>query len=295
MENSPNNSSRFLDESGEHLTNDAITQFIHPRESFSEEDKLLIENHLADCPDCSKRYYEVLNAEPGDKEIEESINVSEDDDIILKEEPVDISGAPPPPAHKMAVSNPLLRNPKFWILATGLLVIIFIWFFFLSSDEAETNEVTDSENPEMMQDIEDDPIDMPEENLPPPSNENQQGENTPANQNEEEFTMPEGDSFAENPVYEEMIMYNSTLNNSISLNEPSMGETMGSPLHFHWQKPENIRYVQLIVITNEGKSVYNSTLGGNEITIDKKLAEGLYYVKLSAGSGNEALGKFYVR
>ena len=103
------------------------------------------------------------------------------------------------------------------------------------------------------------------------------------------------DLFAANITLENFINRNNRSESEVEIISPSIGAQVQMPVTFNWMTANNNMILKFVILTNQNKPVYEKSISGKTLTIDKKLPAGLYYWKLESASNIEAMGKFIIR
>lgn len=101
--------------------------------------------------------------------------------------------------------------------------------------------------------------------------------------------------FAANTVLENFINRNVRSEKTIEIILPERGAEVSTTITFEWKKINSFGSLLLSVVDNKNNPVYEITVDGNRLTIDKNLKPGLYYWKLQSEGKLETVGKFYVK
>jgi hypothetical protein len=100
------------------------------------------------------------------------------------------------------------------------------------------------------------------------------------------------DNFAESANLEDLVQtdFRST---SIEVISPLNGDAVHAPIRFQWKA--TVEEMTLKILTNKERTVLSETVTGNALTVERKLAPGLYYWKLETKKELVFTGKFLVR
>ena len=266
MDNFLDEYSNWLDESEEHLSNQAIATFINLKRLLSDKEKQFIEDHLNSCSQCKSKY-EQIAAE--DKEMDKLAN---------EEKPVT----------ERIGQGKIFTLPKVvrYAAAAVILITMFfaVYYLFIKKDEVL---ITEKDKPEMIIDTSKNLAEHDSTGKPQIVEPEKKRQEKP-----EEKIQPE--SFTANDVLENFINRNIRSETKINILQPGIGDTVSLPITFKWNRQTDAGYNELIIVNNKNKSLYQVEISGEEITIDKKLSEGLYYWKILVKNKLEAVGKFYI-
>jgi len=259
--------SKILDETGGHLSFQALATYLNLKEKLSSKEKNFIESHLKTCTACKEKYKTVL---------EEDIEL----DNILGDYEI---------TRSVAKTSRIFSITKYWKYAAAAAIVIaiaalFYFFFLVPGDEILTEESIPTE-----QQI------QSEESLT--TQQSELDKPTPEQKTEEERkAIPNGqETFAENSVLENFINRNIRSEKTIEIISPEIGADVGSTITFEWKRINSAGAVLLSVVDNKNNTVYEMTVDGTSLTMDKKFKAGLYYWKILVGEKLESVGKFYVR
>lgn len=117
----------------------------------------------------------------------------------------------------------------------------------------------------------------------------QEGEKLPKKEKK-----PDQELFAVNNVLENFINRNVRSENKIFIISPELSDTVHAPITFKWKATTTVKDLKLILVDNKNIITYLVSVAGNELTMDKKLNDGLYYWKLEADGTLETVGKIFV-
>ncbi|MEP0861687.1 MAG: hypothetical protein HRF52_09660 [Ignavibacterium sp.] len=267
MENFLTEYSTLLDDSKEHLSNQALAVYLNLAENLSAKEKIFIENHLKSCSFCRENFEKIVTE---DKEMDEII--SADNSLI--------SG------------DKLIKNPRIIKLirysAVAVIIIatgISIYYLFKSTDEREVAQRKKIENEidSIKNNINQEVIKFPQIS---------ETENIEAEKQKEQF---DKQLFATNIVLENFINRNIRSRLSSQILNPGIGDTVISPIKFKWQQSNKSDNNKLIIVDNKNRTIYQITISGTEITVNQKFKRGLYYWKLLSDDKLELVGKFFIR
>lgn len=100
------------------------------------------------------------------------------------------------------------------------------------------------------------------------------------------------DNFIESPNMEDLVQtdFRST---SVDVISPLNGDVVQTPIRFRWKAQDE--ELTLKILTNKERTVLSKSVTGDALTVDRKLAPGLYYWKLETKKELIYTGKFLVR
>lgn len=267
MENFINEYSKILDETGGHLSFQALATYNNLKEKLSSKEKNFIESHLKSCIACNEKYKTVLEE---DIELDAILEYNE---IIQKET-------------STAKTINIISYWKYTAAAVIVIGITAVFYFLITSKNEEilTDKITTQDiykrndkaqadssswlnKPEQEEKIEDESITHRESN----------------------------ETFAANTVLENFINRNVRSEKTIEIISPKIGADVGSSILFKWKRISSIEPLVLTIVDNKNSPIYEMTVEGSKFTLDKKLKTGLYYWKLFSNNNLQTLGKFYVK
>lgn len=259
--------SKWLDETKEHLSNQAIAAYSNLNEVLSDKEKQFIENHLKSCSDCRSNFVRI-SAE--DKEM---------DELSAGEEAI----APIKKSVKIFTIQKLIRYSAAAVILIALAVAAYYVFIkkseVLITENNNRQTEIDTSNNEMKQDTTKIP-----KTVEPEKNQEKKPEKISTEEN-----------FAANDLLENFINRNVRSETKIKIVYPGIGDTLNFPITFKWDQSNTTDSDKLIIVDNKNKLIYLTEISGKEITIDKQFDSGLYYWKLEVNGKLEAVGKFYFR
>ena len=268
MENNIEEYSKWLDEAKVHLSNEAIATFFNLEKILSAKEKKFVENHIATCEECKKKF-EQISAE--DKELDA---VAEEEEKVPDEEikePV-----------KTYTFEKIIKYSIAAVVGVGLVLATYFSFF-----QEEKTVVTEKKIPEPMTDTLH-KITKPDSMSIPVM--------TKADDKTRQDVDAEKNlkSFAVNELLENFVHRNVRSETDIEIVQPEIEDTIKFPFTFKWNQKSFSGTNRLIIVNNENKPLYQAEIGGKEITIDQKLASGLYYWKIESNGKLAAIGKFFI-
>ncbi|MBI2428247.1 MAG: hypothetical protein HYV29_05525, partial [Ignavibacteriales bacterium] len=115
----------------------------------------------------------------------------------------------------------------------------------------------------------------------------------PSEQNIAEVSL-DPERFVPNQVLENFVERTVRSSSGITLIAPTTGDTVAFPFAFKWKGNDLGKNVVVTVVDNTNSDVWSETSSSSELTSEKKLAPGLYYIKLSTDQKLVQVGKFVV-
>ena len=100
------------------------------------------------------------------------------------------------------------------------------------------------------------------------------------------------DNFTESPNLDDLV-HTDFRSTSVEVIAPLNGEIVKAPIRFKWKASNE--EMTLKILTNKERTVLSKTVTGDALTVEKKLAPGLYYWKLETEKELIYTGKFLVR
>ena len=267
MENIIEEYSKWLDDSKEHLSNQALATYANLKDFLSEKEKQFVEIHLKNCAVCEDRLNRITIE---DKEMEVAI---ED-----KHEPVHMPEKP----LKVFNLQKVFKYSVAAVIVIGLLLATYFSFF-----QEEKVVITERKKPEPKTDT----LMKPTR---PVSDSIQLVQEAGKKLQEDTLKIPELKSFAANEILENFVHRNVRSETEIEIIQPDIDDTIKFPYTFKWKQKSFSGSNKLIIVDNQNNSLYQAEIGGKEITIDQKLSNGLYYWKLESNGKLEAVGKFFI-
>ena len=259
--------SKILDETGGHLSFQALATYLNLKEKLSSKEKRFIESHLKVCTVCKEKYKIVL---------EEDIEL----DSILGDYEITKS---------VAKTSRIFSITKYWKYTAAAAIVItiaalFYFSFLVPGDEILTEESIPTE--QQIQSKESLTTQQSELDKPTPEQKTE----------EENLAVPKGyESFAANSVLENFINRNIRSEKTIEIISPEIGADVGTTITFEWKRINSSGPLLFSVVDNKNNTVYEMTVDGTSLTTDKKFKAGLYYWKLQSEGKLEAVGKYFVR
>ena len=257
MENLLEDYSKLLDDSTEHLSYQAIAAYLNLKEQLSDKERNFVERHIKICSECKKKY-ELIQAE--DLEIDTG--------------------------RKQQLKFFRLAGYRKYAAAAVIIIGILAALYILFQPEKVkllTEDVSPKDSSGRTEIVSVDST----AHLQKPEPVEESKKEIISNKDEE--------LFAVNTVLENFINRNIRSNKTIEIISPEIGDTVSSTITFEWKRINPIGRLVLTVVDNKNTPVYEMTVEGSTLVIDKKLKAGLYYWKLEADGKLEAVGKFYVK
>ncbi|MEW5799790.1 MAG: hypothetical protein AB1728_12375 [Bacteroidota bacterium] len=100
--------------------------------------------------------------------------------------------------------------------------------------------------------------------------------------------------FIPNQILENFIERTVRSSSGIMLIAPNIGDTIVFPFTFKWKGNNAGKNIAVTVVDNKNSEVWKETSSSSELISEKKLAPGLYYIKLQLGEKLVYVGKFVV-
>lgn len=251
----------LLDDSKEHLSNQAIATYQNLTELLSAKEKSFIERHIEDCNECKSKFATIQ------AENLEMDNISEER-VILKER------------KKITNIFSLRSVVKYSVAAAIVFGILFIADYIFLNEKTVNKKSPIAHNLDSLKNSKDSIS-----SLHIVENEN----------NRTDEIAVDGENFAENNILENFISRNIRSEKTVEIISPKIGAEVGTKIKFEWERIAPIGQPKLTIVDNKNLQVYEITVAGNTLTIDKKFKPGLYYWKLTSDDKLEAVGKFYVK
>ncbi len=268
MDNFLEKYSNWLDESKEHLSNEAIATYLNLKNILSEKEKEFIENHLKLCTECEKKFNLVV-AE--DKEMDEASLEEEHNQDIEKKEAI-----------KIFTLERIVKYSVAAIIAVGLVLATYYSFF-----QEEKVIITERKKTEHKLDTLRKSVSMDSISIPLVKEAEKEGQ-------EKVKLKTDLKSFAVNDILESFVHRNIRSETEIEIMQPDIDDTIKFPFTFKWTQKSFMGTNKLLIVDNQNKTLYQADISGKEITIDQKLTDGLYYWKLETNGKLGVVGKFFV-
>ena len=252
--------SRLLDESKEHLSNQAIAIYLNLKELLSEKEKKFIEKHIEVCKECKSRF-DIIQSE----ELE-LLNIKDDLERLNE-------------SKKTKKIFPLQRLIKYAAAA------VIFFGLLITADYIFLNKNTGGKKSDVVQQT--DSLNNRIDSIKSPQLVEKEIDAT----NDIAFSK---ESFTENKTLENFIGRNMRSEKTVEIISPEIGSRLSSTIKFEWKRNNIEGPLTLTIIDNKNNNVYKETVDDSTLTLTKKLKQGLYYWKLSTPEKVEAVGKFYV-
>ncbi len=257
---------KYLDESGEHLSDEILTNYYSDKDILTEEEILFIDSHLQNCRECKAKIKSYSNVISPD--IDQSFDYNRK-----------FSGS-----ENKSWLNKYFNYIKYISVILFIILIFIIMFYDPDAGKKQSNVFVDK-IPDTM-DI----------SLQMPSN-NQQSLNNEKIYNEKDVISRPGatELFFHNVLLENFIHQSKTETRKITISSPALDELVTSSISFKWKMNSAAGNIQFVIVDNKNTSLYNSTVSGSGLTIEKRFKDGLYYWKIYSAGNLEAVGRFIVR
>lgn len=252
--------SRLLDESKEHLSNQAIAIYLNLNELLSEKEKKFIEKHIEVCKECKSRF-DIIQSE--DLEL---LNIKDDLESLNESKK----------SKKIFPWSPLIKYSAAAVIFLGLLII---------ADYVFLNKNTGGKKSDVVQRADSLNNRIDSTKSPQPVEKEIDATNDIA------FS---GENFTENKTLENFIGRNIRSEKTVEIISPEIGSRLSSTIMFEWKRNNIEGPLTLTIVDNKNNNVYKETVDDSTLIFTKKLKQGLYYWKLSTKEKVEAVGKFYV-
>lgn len=258
---------KYFDESGEHLSHDTVINYNSLKDSFTAEEISFIDSHLQNCKECNAKV-----------KSNENVNTSESDlslNYIRKE--------------SVPGSNSRLKKYFNHIKYTSFILffaLVFIIMFYDPDAGKRQNNILVDRIPDTMDISLQNPLD------------NQSPENNNAKVYTEKDVFSRQDvpeAFFYNVLLENFMHQSRTETRKITITSPALDELVTSSISFKWKMNSSAGNLQFVIVDNKNTSLYNSTVSGSGLTIEKRFKDGLYYWKIYSAGNLEAVGRFIVR
>ncbi len=267
MDNFLDNYSKLLDESTEHLSNQAIATYVNIGFGLTNKEKLFIENHLKSCSKC-RNIYEKIIVE--DKEIDELLS-------DIHSEIAETSNS------KKFLLIKLIKYSAAAVITIAV-VLGFYFLLIIKSEEkiAETNTVNTNTDSSVSKSISE-------------STKASELAETVNKKEEKQSRKTNDELFATNDVLENFINRNVRSQQKLKITHPSVGDSVKIPITFNWEFFSQVDSVRIMVVDNKNRTIYDTVICGKEFKLDSDLRKGLYYWKLFYDDKLETVGKFYLK
>lgn len=267
MENFLEDYTKWLDESKEHLSNQAIATYLNLREVLSDKEKRFIENHLKSCSECKSKF-ERISAE--DKEM---------DDLLVEEDSATSATRPV----KIFTLQKFIR----YSAAAAILIALAlsVYYVFINKEEVL---LTENNKPKTGIDTLKNAIQSDTTSLPKRVEPEKILEKKP-----EKITTEK--DFAANDILENFVNRNIRSESEIKILQPKIGDTVHIPTTFKWDQNNIAGSNNFVIVNNKNLEIYEAEAIGSEIIIDRTFERGLYYWKIFTNDKLEAVGKFYIK
>lgn len=100
--------------------------------------------------------------------------------------------------------------------------------------------------------------------------------------------------FVPNAMLENFVARTVRSSSGARFSAPRMGDTLSVPFTLRWFPQEGKHVYALSIVDNKNNEVWRGATGDAEITVEKQLEPGLYYVKLEADAKLADVGKFVI-
>lgn len=100
--------------------------------------------------------------------------------------------------------------------------------------------------------------------------------------------------FIPNQTLENFVERTVRSSSDISLIAPDTGDTVAFPFTFRWKGNDAGKKVVVTVVDNKNSDMWSEISSSSELTSEKKLEPGLYYIKLQSNDKLLQVGKFVV-
>lgn len=100
--------------------------------------------------------------------------------------------------------------------------------------------------------------------------------------------------FIPNQILENFVERTVRSSSGIMLIAPNTGDTVAFPFTFKWKGNNVGENIVVTLVDNKNSEVWNETSSLSELTSEKKIEPGLYYIKLQSGEKLVHVGKFVV-
>ncbi|QQS36569.1 MAG: hypothetical protein IPM56_01045 [Ignavibacteriales bacterium] len=261
IENFPEEYSKYLNETNEHLNSECLSNFLNAKELFSDDEIIFFESHLNSCSICR----------------EALVSLSIEDNQV---EPY--SNKTPYPIQKS--ESWIARNFKLLKYAAAIVFIIFIFILMFYDPDAGKNNLQ-TNLPEIP-----DTVDFVIQSPRDPA----QDKNLP----DEKSLIARQDvteQFHQNILLENFISQSRTENRNIRILSPILDEVVSTNISFKWRMNSHAGNLRFVIVDNKNNTQYSTMVSGSGLTIEKRFKEGLYYWKLYANETLEAAGRFIVQ
>lgn len=257
----------LLDNSKEHLSNQALATYLNLKDVLSEKEKLFIDSHLKLCSKCRDNYEKIV-AE--DKEMDKIIFEGKSE--ITKNE---------------SKNNSRIIKLLRYSAVASIIIFVGLSFYYLLTMEEESKITQVNKNNNKIDSVttktDQGTIKSPEIS----GKEKLEVEKQPINFNNE--------IFAVNTVLENFINRNTRSNINFKIIKPKIGDTVTTPIAFKWEQFVQTDSNKLIIVDNKNRTIYQETTAGSELEVNQNFKSGLYYWKLLSNDKLEVVGKFYLR
>lgn len=260
--------SKFMNETGEHLSNDVLLNYLKMFETLSENEKQFIESHLETCITCKQKIY----TQPG----------------IIPEDAAPLSSSV---SHDNAINNKLgiYKHFEYWKYAAGIFLFAVVFIIMFYEPDAGKNNVTSYTG--RLSDTMDIHLQLNFDSL----SQLRKAENDISDKKETTKEPGVAEHFLPNILLENFIFQGGHTSRKINIISPQMEETVSRVITFKWHLNTSLGNLQFSIVDNKNISLYSALVTGSGLTIDKRFKSGLYYWKLESGNVLEAAGKFIVR
>ncbi|GAB4297721.1 MAG: hypothetical protein Kow0098_22230 [Ignavibacteriaceae bacterium] len=102
-------------------------------------------------------------------------------------------------------------------------------------------------------------------------------------------------SYAVNTALENFVNKDLRSQLNVMIISPPIGDTISLPATFQWTASGSDKIFNLVILNNKNQVQYQKLIGGNKVTIDKRLEAGLYYWKLEYNNNIVVMGKFFTK
>ncbi len=102
-------------------------------------------------------------------------------------------------------------------------------------------------------------------------------------------------NYTENSVLENFINRNVRSEENIKIIYPGINDTLKNNITLSWTSNTREASYHVIIVNNKNEKVWEKVTKGNELMVDIKLKNGLYYWKLYSNNKLNAVSKFYVK
>ncbi|WP_297837641.1 zf-HC2 domain-containing protein [Ignavibacterium sp.] len=259
--------SMLLNNSREHLSNQAISTYLNLREVLSEKEQAFVENHLKSCSECRIKYEKIISE---DKEMDE----------IFSENTSEIS------EHSSIKNFQIIKLFKYSAVAliSIALGLSFYYILVVKDDLKIVQKVDRKFEIDSLSNIQ-----KVDSNKTPEIAFNEKTEV------KRQWNNFDKEVFATNAVLENFINRNTRSNLNYEIISPANGDTVKSPITFNWKQIKQSKSNTIVIVDNKNRTVYQKTIIGSEIKVNQKFNRGLYYWKLLSDDKLELVGKFFIR